>query len=151
MGPRWQSRRTCAHLLLQELQNYNLLLNNRWHENVGSHQKEIPHIQGQRGSCSKTVGGTKSCLESNPVPTRDTQEGSNKPYVHQDPGERSCDPKRYWHRIASECPEVSRGGMGQRWPAAGLGALSTAVPAWDLLKEVAIIFITYTIVWPRVK
>ena len=41
--------------------------------------------------------------------------------------------------------------MGQQWPAAGLGALSAAVPAWDLLKEVNIIFITSTIVWPQVK
>ena len=37
--------------------------------------------------------------------------------------------------------------MGQQWPAAGLGALS----AWDLLKKVAIIFITSTIVGPQVK
>ena len=36
--------------------------------------------------------------------------------------------------------------MGQRWPAAGLGALSLAVHAWDLMREVAIIFITSTIV-----
>ena len=28
-------------------------------------------------------------------------------------------------------------GMGWQWPAAGLGALSVAVHAWDLLKEVA--------------
>ena len=41
--------------------------------------------------------------------------------------------------------------MGQWWPAAGLGALSVAVHAWDLLKEVTIIFITSTIVWPQVK
>ena len=34
---------------------------------------------------------------------------------------------------------------------AGLGALSAAVPAWDLLKEVAIIFIISTIVWSQVK
>ena len=33
----------------------------------------------------------------------------------------------------------------------GLGALSIAVPAWDLLKEVPIIFITSTIVWLQVK
>ena len=39
--------------------------------------------------------------------------------------------------------------MGQWWPAAELGALSAAVHAWDLLKEVAIVFITSTIVWPR--
>ena len=51
----------------------------------------------------------------------------------------------------SECPEVSSGGVGWQWPAAGLGALSVAVPAWDLLKEVAIIFITSTIVWSQVK
>ena len=41
--------------------------------------------------------------------------------------------------------------MGQQWPAAGLGTLSVAVYAWDLLKEVAIIFITSTIVWPQVN
>ena len=40
-------------------------------------------------------------------------------------------------------------GVGQPWPAAGLGALSAAVHARDLLKEVAIIFITSTIVWPK--
>ena len=37
------------------------------------------------------------------------------------------------------------------WPAAGLGALSVTVHAWDLLREVAIIFITSTIVWPQVN
>ena len=41
--------------------------------------------------------------------------------------------------------------MGWWWPAAGLGALSVAVRAWDLLKEVTLIFITSTIVWPQVK
>ena len=39
--------------------------------------------------------------------------------------------------------------MGWQWPAAGSGALSAAVPAWDLLKEVTIIFITSTIVGLR--
>ena len=41
------------------------------------------------------------------------------------------------------------GGMGQGWPAAGLGALSVAVHAWKLVKEVVIISITSTIVWPQ--
>ena len=41
---------------------------------------------------------------------------------------------------------VSGGGVGRQWPAAGLGALSVAVGAWDLWKEVTIIFITSTIV-----
>ena len=39
--------------------------------------------------------------------------------------------------------------MGGWWPAAGLGAV-VVVHAWDLLKEVAIIFIT-TIVWLQVN
>ena len=34
--------------------------------------------------------------------------------------------------------------MGRRWPAAGLGALSVALCACVLLKEVVIIFITST-------
>ena len=38
----------------------------------------------------------------------------------------------------------------QQWPAAGLEALSAAVPVWDLLKKVAITFITSTIVWSQV-
>jgi len=41
--------------------------------------------------------------------------------------------------------------VGRRWPAAGLEALSAALCAWDLLKEVAIIFIPSTTVWPQVK
>ena len=41
--------------------------------------------------------------------------------------------------------------MGRWWPAAGLRALSVAVHAWDLLKEVTIIFIASPIVWPQVN
>ena len=41
--------------------------------------------------------------------------------------------------------------MGQQWPAAGLEALREAVHAPDLLKELAIILITSTILWPQVK
>ena len=44
-----------------------------------------------------------------------------------------------------ECPAVSSGGVGRWWPAAWLGAVSVAVHAWDLLKEVTITFITSTI------
>ena len=71
-SPKMVSRRMCAHLLLIELQNYNLLLNNHQQENVESHQKSIPHVQGQK-SPIKTVGGANLHLESNPIPTRDTQ------------------------------------------------------------------------------
>ena len=31
----------------------------------------VPHIQGQRRSPNKMVGGAKSCLESNTMPARD--------------------------------------------------------------------------------
>ena len=74
-----------------------------------------------------------------------------EPCVHQDPGERSCDPTRDSPRLVCECSGVFGRGEGLQWPAAGLGALSVAVHAWDLLKEVAIIFITSTIVWPHVN
>ena len=70
---RWQSRRMYTHLLLQELQNYNSLLNNHQRENVGSHQKKIPYIQGHRRSPSKMVGGARSQLQSNPIPARHAQ------------------------------------------------------------------------------
>ena len=225
-SPRWQSRRTWAHLLLWELQNNNSLLNKHWQENVGCHQKKILHIQGQRKTHSKMTGGAKSFLESNLIPPRDTQraqqtlctpgprdptetepelcmnvscrsrissglpEGQGlwiqqtwvwhkpswrklplappqrhqnshrtgetdswraqtKPCVHQDTGERSSDPTRDWPRLSHECPGVSGTGMGQWWPATGLGELSAAVSA--LLKEIAIIFNTSTKFWPQVK
>ena len=41
--------------------------------------------------------------------------------------------------------------MGRQWPAAGSGALNTTVHAQLLLKEITIIFITLTIVWPQAK
>ena len=64
--------------------------------------------------------------------------------VHKDPGGRNSDPHR---RLACVCPGVSGKGLDWWWPAAGLGALSVAVHAWDLLTEVTIVFISSTIVW----
>ena len=40
--------------------------------------------------------------------------------------------------------QESGGDVGRRWPAAGLGALSVSMPAWDLLKKVTIIFIQFS-------
>ena len=48
-------------------------------------------------------------------------------------------------------PGVSRGGVGRQWPASWLETLSAATHAPDLLKEVTIVFMTSTIVWPQVK
>ena len=81
----------------------------------------------------------------------DSWRAQTKPCVHQDPGERSSDHTRDWPRLAHECSGVSGRGVGWWWPAAESGALSAAVHAWKLLKEVAIIFITSTIVWLQVK
>ena len=77
--------------------------------------------------------------------------GGHKPCGHQDPGERSTGPTRDWPRLAREYPGVSGWGVGQWWPDTGLGAWTIAVHAWDILKEVTIIFITSTIVWPQVN
>ena len=70
---------------------------------------------------------------------------------HQDPEERSSDPTGDFPGLACGCPGVSAGGAGWCWPAAGLAALSVAVCAWNLLREVTIILITWTIVWPQVN
>ena len=65
--------------------------------------------------------------------------------------EKSSDPTRDRLRLSCGCSGVSGGGVGQWWPAAGSGALSAGVHAWDLLKEVAIALITSTRVWPQVN
>ena len=104
---RWWSRRMYAHLLLQELKNYNSLLNDRWKENVGSHQKKIPHIQGQRRSSSKTVWGVKSCLERKPIHTRHAWRAQTKLVCTW-----TQRPHRGWARTTFEC--FLNGGMGQQ-------------------------------------
>ena len=104
LSSRRQSGGTCAHLLLHELQNCNLLLNKHPQENAGSQQKMIPHTQGQRRSPSKMIEGAKSRLESNPIPTGDTRRAQTKPCAHQaQRPQRPATP-------ASECLSVSCGG-----------------------------------------
>ena len=60
--------------------------------------KKIPHIQGQRRSPRKMVGGAKSHLESNPLPARDVQRAQTNlvPIRTQ-----RC--HRDWARTVSEC------------------------------------------------
>ena len=110
----WQSRRTCAHVLLWELQNYNLLLSNSQQKNVRSHQnntpcpraKEKPQQDGRRG---KIAFGIKSNICQRRL------EGSNKSCAHQDP--------KIPQRLTELCLSVSCRGTGQQWPATGAGAL----------------------------
>ena len=98
-----------------------------------------------------TTNPTIELLELTQDWETDSWQAKTEPCVHQHWGERSSDPTRDWLRLALKCPEISGGGLGQRWPAAGLGALSVAVHAWDLLKEVTIICIISTIVWSQVN
>ena len=69
----------CTHLLLQELQNYNSLLNNHRQENVGSHKKkdtsqprakEKPQQDGRRGkiACGIKPHTPQRCWESSNEP-----------------------------------------------------------------------------------
>ena len=50
----------CAHLLLQKLQDYNLLLNNCQQENVGS--KERPKQDGRRGDIAFRIRSQQNLL-----------------------------------------------------------------------------------------
>ena len=94
--------------------------------------KKIPHVQGQRRSPSKTVGGVKSHLESNPIPSRNAQRAQTNLCV---PGPR--DPTETEPEL---CLSVSCESTGQQWPATGAGALGAVDLGMGraLLEEVAI-------------
>ena len=73
--------------------------------------KKEPCVQVQRRSPNKMVGGAKSCLESNAIPTRDAQRAQTKPCAHQDPET----PQRL-SQTCLKCLNVSFRGTGQQWP-----------------------------------
>ena len=60
--------------------------------------EEISHVQGQRRSHSKMVGGAKLHLESNPIPARDVQRAQT--YLAHTRTQR---PHRDWDRTVFEC------------------------------------------------
>ena len=62
----------------------------------------------------------------------------NKTLCASGPRRRNSDHKEDWPWLAYECSRVSGRGMCWWWPAARSGALSVAVRASGLLKEVAI-------------
>ena len=80
--------------------------------------KKDNHVHGQRRSPSKTIGGSKLCLESNPKSARDARRAQTN-LVHT----RTRDPMETEPEL---CLSVSCGGMGQQWTAAGAGALGAA-------------------------
>ena len=67
-GSRWWSAKTCTHLLLQEHQNFNQLLNNHRQEDTGAHQKDNPCPRAKEKS---QWGGRRSTImiKSNLIPT----------------------------------------------------------------------------------
>ena len=54
-------------------------------------------------------------------------EGTNKILCTSRSNEESSDPTRDWDRLDCECLRVFCGSVGQKWPAAGEGALAAAV------------------------
>ena len=91
-----------------------------WRKSPLTHQRDA---RTYTGLGKQTLGGHKQ----NPVHTRTQEKGEVTPI-------------RDLSRLAQECPGVSGRGMGWWWPVAGLGPLSVALHAWDLQKEVAVIF-----------
>ena len=65
------------------------------------------------------VRRAKSCLESNPTPTRNAWRAQTKLYCT-----RTQRSHRDWVRPTFECLSVSCGGTGLQWPASGTGALA---------------------------
>ena len=124
--PRGQSRRIRAHLLLREFQTYNSLLNNHQQENVGSHQKRIPRVQGQRRPQQDGRRG-KIMFRIKPYTRQRHLEDSN-PCVHQEIPQRLSQTCLWvsecllWrHRSAVAC---QRGrGSGCSRPVSGMSRL----------------------------
>ena len=87
-----------------------------WLHGTGATLRRYPHVQRQRRSPSKTIGGAKSCLESNPILARDAQRAQTKLVCT-----RTWIPHRDLDKPAFECLSVSCGDMVQQWAASGQG------------------------------
>ena len=76
----------------------------------------------------------------------DSWRAQTEPCAHQDPEKVAMTPQETNPDFPMSVQEFPMEVLGQEWPDAGLGALSIALHAWDLLKEVTIIFIMSPIV-----
>ena len=83
-------------------------------------KKKIPHIQGQRRSPSKMVGGGEIKFRIKPHTHQRHLEGSNKTLCA--PGH----PTETEPDLPLGVLSVSCVGTGQQWPATGTGALGAA-------------------------
>ena len=91
-----------------------------------SNCEEIPHVQGQKRSLSKMVGGAKLCLESNPIPARNAQRVQTNLVCT-----RTQRPHRDWAEL---CLSVSWGSMGHQWTAKGQGLWVQQTWVWHKLS-----------------
>ena len=85
-------------------------------------KKKILHIQGQRRSSNKMVGGAKLHLESNPIPSRDAQRAQTKPGAT-----RTHRPRRDWARCVYVSPAEAWVSSGLPWGQEGLWQQ----PTWE--------------------
>ena len=129
------------------------------------YRSAVDYCRGRRSGCSRPGNGIsplgglwrspltspQSCQNLHRTGKTDSWRAQTKLCAYQDPEGRSSDPTRDLPRLAQECPGAFSRGIRWWWPAAGLWAPSVAVLGWDLLKEVPIIFITSTTVWPQFK
>ena len=106
--------------------------------------KKIYPMSKDKGEATARLQEGQNCIQNQTSYSQETLGGLKQTLCT--PG-----PRDHTETEPELCSSVSCGGTGQQWPVAGLRALSAAVHAWDLLKELAIIFITSTIVWPQVK
>ena len=97
-----------------------------------------------------TINPTIELPELTETGETDSWRAQTKPCVHKDSGERSSDPKE----TVPDLPMSVQESLAEAWVSRGLlqdWGQSSSMHAWDLLKEVSIIFITSTIVWTEVK
>ena len=86
----------------------------------------MPHIQEQRRSCIKMVGGAQSCYYQTPY-LPETLRGHKQNLMYT-----RTQRKGHWSTQETEpdlpeCLSFSCGGVGQQWPATGTGVLAAAV------------------------
>ena len=85
-----------------------------------SNCEKIPYMREQRRSPSKVVGEEKSCLESNPIPTRDAQRTQTN-LVHT----RTQRPTGTETEL---CLSISCGGMSEKAMATHSSTLAWKIP-----------------------
>ena len=130
------------------IEGQSCLLELTWAISRYSHAQQCQ--QGQRRSPCKTLGGENLHLESNPIPTRDAQRVQTN-LVCTRTRRKEQWPIRHWPRLAQECLGVSSGGVGQWWPAAGLGGTECSSACMGPFEGGHHYLHCLHLVWPQVN